>query len=241
MVEKYSMEFRVSSYDVDPARRLKLSSLLKVIQEAAGRHLDGDVLTYEYMREKGIVFLLVKEAVKVYHMPKYNEPVTVETWFLKTKGAQFIRNLRFLGADGILAEAETYWVIVDPVSHRILRPSAYPFEMRSHEQKVGIHASKFDMPQNIEKVGVRPVRWSDTDCNRHMNNAVYPDVICDFFPGGMNEREISTLQIHFLGEAVEGEEITVSAGTGKNGEYYFRGETPGRACFEAFVISKKMK
>ena len=93
-------------------------------------HLAQDGLTYEYMRSKGIVFLLVKLAIAVKRMPRCEENITVETWFERTEGAKFVRNMRFLSETGeILLEADTRWIIADPDTHRILRPSALPFKM----------------------------------------------------------------------------------------------------------------
>ena len=40
------LEYRIESYDVQPNGYVKLSSLMRILQELAGNDLDGSNLTY---------------------------------------------------------------------------------------------------------------------------------------------------------------------------------------------------
>lgn len=234
------MKARITSYDVGPSRTLKPSSILRIMQEAAGRHLEQDGLSYEYMRDKGIVFLLVKQAVTVTALPHCDEDITVETWFERTQGVKFVRNLRFFDASGnILIEAATLWIIADPVTHRILRPSAFPFEMPADGVKINVDFSRITVPETATEAGLRPVRWSDIDCNSHMNNAVYADLVCDYFPGGLGDKEFSYFQIDFEGEAALGDEISIKTATDEKGRAIVEGTIGTRRCFLATAAVKK--
>lgn len=237
MQGKYKMSTRISSYDVGPTRQLKPSSILMLMQEAAGRHLECDGLSYEFMREKGIVFLLVKEAIKVIDLPRCGDEITIETWFERTSGVQFLRGMLFCDAAGkTLIEALTYWIIANPDSHKILRPSSFPFVMPSVESKgINVSAQRITMPENAQNVGKRTVRYSDIDCNNHMNNAVYADLVCDYFPGGLEKRNFSSFQINFEGEAAFGEDINIKTGVNEAGVAVFEGTIGGRKCFEAIA------
>lgn len=238
MKEKYSMQTRITSYDVGPARTLKPSSILRLMQEAAGRHLDKAGLTYEHMRSKGIVFLIVKLAVKINSLPKYNDEITVETRFEKTEGVKFVRSFRFLSSTGeTLISAATLWIIADPNTHRILRPSAFPFEMpKEASEDIKMSFSKIILPPTAHQAGVRSVRWSDIDCNRHMNNAVYADIVCDFFPGELEDMQLRHFQIDFDGEAVLGDDISIKTAKGIDGASMFEGNIAGRRCFRALAV-----
>lgn len=238
---KYDMKLRITSYDVGPSRTLKPSSMLRIMQEVAGRHLEQDGLTYEFMRSKGIVFLLVKQAVKVSKLPRCEDDITAETWFESTKGAKFVRNMRFLGNQGeILIEAATLWIIADPRTHRILRPGAFPFKMPPvGGDTVNVEISRIILPDTARDKGIRAVRWSDIDCNNHMNNAVYADIICDYFPVASMERgasvnmELRNFQIDFNGEAALGDEISIKTAADAQGGAVFEGTIEGRRCFMA--------
>lgn len=233
MVGKYAMKMRVTSYDVGPNRTLKPSAILKIMQEVAGVHLEQDGFSYEVMRSQGIVFLLVKLAVSVKKLPHCDEFILAETWFAHTEGAKFIRNMRFLSESGeILLEAVTQWIIADPETHRVLRPSALPFKMPEFSS-VGVDAAitRIVLPEKMEDAGARIVRWSDIDCNKHMNNAVYADIICDFFPKGMGKQELRAFQIDFEGEASLGDTIDIKTAADTQGGAIITGTVGGRKCF----------
>lgn len=207
----YTMQARISSYDVGPGRRLRPAVAFMLMQEAAGLHLEGDGLSYERMRRDGIVFLLVREAVRALRWPRYGEAVTVKTWFEKTAGAKFLRGYRFFDEKGgeVLA-AQSEWVIAEPATHRILRPREFPFTMPEAGEPAPVPIRRIRLPETLAPAGGRRVRYSDIDCNRHMNNAVYVDLLCDYYPGGLGEREPSALQIEYEGEATLGETIDIA-------------------------------
>ncbi|MDR3552164.1 MAG: thioesterase, partial [Clostridia bacterium] len=170
-------------------------------------------------------------------LPAWHECVTVQTWFVRIEGAQFVREMRFCDAGGeTLIEAQTLWITADPQSHRIIRPNNNFFKMQPVEgEKVDITAERVAALKQAPCVGRKEVRYSDLDCNRHLNNAVYADLICDFFPGGFFGREIDRLSIDFFGEALLGEIIEITAGEDARGRVVVSGNTDTHRCFGACV------
>jgi medium-chain acyl-[acyl-carrier-protein] hydrolase len=234
LTEKYTASIRLSSYDLDTSRRLKPSVLLKYLSDVAGRHIEEDGLTYDLMRENGFVFLLTKIAVKVFDFAKHNDEILIETWCQDTIGVQFIRNYRVRDKKGrILVEVQSTWVLVNPDTHKILRPSVFPLELVKCGDTVEAVNTKIVIPENIAPVGSRVVRWSDIDYNNHLNNAIYADIICDFFPDGMYEKRLKEFQIVFLNEALLSDIIHIFTFTEADGTAIFRGITNGKICFEA--------
>lgn len=240
----YTMQARVSSYDVGPGRRLRPAVALMFMQEAAGLHLEGDGLSYERMRRDGIVFLMVREALRAARWPRYGERVTVRTWFEKTTGAKFLRGYRLFDENGgELLAAQSVWVIAEPATHRILRPREFPFEMPQAGEGAPVAERRIRLPGELSFAGRREVRYSDIDCNAHMNNAVYADLLCDYFPGGLGERELLSLQIDYEGEATLGETVEVAAApdpeAAGGGAFLFCGTVGGRRCFTACAQARE--
>lgn len=240
MLGKYRMEAFVTSFDVGLSLRLKYSMILKLLQEAAGRQLTREGLSYEVLRENGAVFLLTKVDVEIKDLPVGGDTITVETWFRGLRGAQFVRDMRISGASGeTLAECETLWITVDPVTHKILRPSSFSFPeiVRPYiDDQVNIRQHKADTADINENEWIkdrRKVRWSDIDCNAHVNNAVYADLICDYFPGGLGERDLEYFSITFAGEATQGAEIDIKTAMTKRGDAVYEGKVGEKRCFEA--------
>lgn len=243
MLDKYRMDAEVTSFDVGPTRQLKYSMILKFLQEAAERQLNQEGLTYEFMSSKGIVFLLTRMDVKISRLPAVGESVAVYTWFETLRGAQFVRDMRMTGAGGeTLAEAQSLWITVDPDTHRIIRPTAFPFpdKMRPYKgDTVDVPVAKIkpgDLPEDAWATSFREVRWSDIDCNRHMNNAVYADLICDCYPGGLGNRQLTSFGISFIGEALEGARMEIRSALTQRDEAVYTCKIGDKRCFEAFAV-----
>ena len=241
MLDKYKMDTHVTSFDVGPTRKLKYSMILRYLQEAAERQLESEELSYKTMRDQGIVFLLTRVNIEIKALPMAGESIGVETWFRALKGAQFVRDVRITGAHGeTLVEEESLWITVDPESHKIIRPSAFPFTeiMRPYEgDEVNVPARKIKVAdmENEWETKVREVRWSDIDCNGHMNNAVYADLVCDYYPSGLGSQELRYFSISFIGEALEGAEIAIKSAITSSGEAIYEGKCGEKRCFEAIA------
>ena len=63
------------------------------------------------------------------------------------------------------------------------------------------------MPEQHELIGKRKIRYSDLDGNGHVYNAVYGDIVSDFLPEELIQRQIVGFQINYQTEAVLGEEL----------------------------------
>lgn len=235
MERSYSEIIRIPSYELDENRRLKISAVLKLMQEIAGRHLEQDGLSYEMMRKNGVVFLLTNVAVRIFRLPAYAEEVLGKTWFCETRRAQFVRCMRFTQGNEILFEAETLWVTADPEKHRILRPSEFQFGMpENNTDTVTVSASRIVCPETMEFTENREIRRTDIDCNGHVGNFVYADILVDAMPPEIRPCDIAELHIAYQKEAFLGEILHISRVKSENG-FVFKALADGRRCFEAFV------
>jgi medium-chain acyl-[acyl-carrier-protein] hydrolase len=238
MKEQFEIEYKVTSYDVDASQKLKYSMILKLLQETAGCQLESLNLNYEYLRLQGAAFLLTKVTVAIHRLPTSGEKITAQTWFYGLKGAQFIRHFRLKASDGsTLVECESLWITVNPETHRVLRPSTFPFKeiLKPFDGDCVIMpaniAENTQTPQ-ISKSFSREVRYSDIDCNNHMNNAVYADIICDYFPEGIAGKSLISFSISYQGEARERDIITLIV-TDFGDLVNFEGKIGEKRCFEA--------
>lgn len=243
MLSEYRQTLRVTSYDVGPERELKYSVMLKLLQEAAERQMVQGGLTYERMRDAGCVFLLTNVSAHIRALPHTGDMVEVWTAFCGTAGALFLRDMRIAAADGReLVRVHSHWALTDPEGHRVLRPAAFPFpdEVDLSRCPAGGVPPRLNLRGDaaacLRPAGEREVRWSDIDCNGHMNNSVYADLIGDFFPGGDMPRRLSEFAISFRHEAVEKDVISMRAGRAPDGAAAFEGTIDGRCCFEAWAV-----
>ena len=86
------MKTRIESYEVAPDGNLKVSALFRIFQKIAGDDLDSAGLTYDALRDMGIVFVLTKMSVEFMENIRVYDEITVITRPRGCKGAVYIRD-----------------------------------------------------------------------------------------------------------------------------------------------------
>lgn len=132
--------FLLSASEADLHRRMKLSAVLRHMQDAASRHLDALGYPYEKLMEDRQVFLLSKVEVLFSGSPVPEQKVTAYTRPHPPKGAFFLRETH-LSADGRpLIFGRAAWILADYDTHQVLRPSAfgwnYPFDQADFDSSI---------------------------------------------------------------------------------------------------------
>ena len=221
--------------------RMKLSAILQQMQEISSAHLDALGIPHTLLLQNRQVFLLSKIHLCLKKRPAASEMMQLQTTPKTPMGAQFVRCNEFYDAEGrLLMNADTAWMLVDPETHRILRPSEFIGGMRyTQDGASALPRYRLTAPE-AQQVGERPVRFSDLDVNNHMNNAIYADICTDFLPERVfREGEPEELYIHFRSEARAGDLLQVMRGEYMPGSYYFRADKADGICFEAALRMKK--
>ena len=236
-VEKdYTWPLKIASYDAGRDRRLRLSNQLKLQEEAGERHLGGAGLGYRELYRHGMIFVMTKTASVIHRSPQLGEEVRLRTWHRDGRGAQFFRCYTFLDAqDRPLIESVSAFALVDPVSHKLLRPAVFEqFGVeRQPERTNGCpDPGRLHLPEGLEPAGRRRIYWSDTDYNGHLNNTRYADILCDFVPGGLYGKRVTGFTIVYQHEALEGDELEIRACAQDNTAWVSVAHPRG-ACFEA--------
>lgn len=232
------MEYIPTHYDCDMNRRMSPAAILKKMQECAGYQLDALGLPYEKLYDEGFVFLVISIGMKFHRRPVMDRAVMFETWPHTVHGARFIRNYRITDVDGLLCEAASNWVLMDPHTKKILRPGAFSYSLPLCDTKVATDTGgKLQLPADMEPLESKTVRYSDVDANGHLNNAKYPDIIMDYAPIDAMKAEPDELYLSMVGEAYPGETIAL-CGKKEEKTVYIRGEHARGRCFDGILIVK---
>lgn len=238
-MEQYSLERTVPFPECDLKNLWKLSGILRQMQEIGALHLEALQMGFQKLWDEGYVFLLSKILLRIERRPAGGEELRVVTWPRPPKGAQFLRDISFYSRDGReILRAQTAWMLADPHSHRICRPSEYPYRIPYADMPYTDEAARMKCraPEALRPVGEREVRYSDLDTNGHVNNAVYGDILCDFLPfEEISSRELAVFKIHYAREARWGDRIRLFLGENGSEGRYLLGESGGEKCFEAEV------
>jgi acyl-ACP thioesterase len=213
---------------------------MKYMQQTSSEHLESLGLSPEKLIGEGMVFLLSKMNIKVHRTPLCTEKLVVGTAAVEPRGVRFLREFVIDSEDGErLLSALSLWVLVVPASRKIIRPKHFPYDIDFQEARLtGIiddvaFQKDVALPENSTNV---PVKYSLLDCNAHVNNTHYADLVCDALPyDALLERGLDTLILSFQNEAKWGDTIRSSASPLNGGRYYVAGVHDRGDCFEALV------
>ncbi|MCL2033729.1 MAG: thioesterase [Oscillospiraceae bacterium] len=239
------MPWTVNYYDCDAANLLKISAAMRYMQQTSSKHLETLGISPENLYRQGMVFLLSKMCIKVHRMPKTAEDIVIKTAATETRGARFAREFIMISKTGErLVSALSLWVLADTKSHKIIRPRdfTYPLPFMPPILEGAIEDVKIpklsDNAEDTVKTSIQ-VRYSHMDLNRHVNNGVYADFICDALPcDKLLERGLSLFVVSFVSEARCGDIIEVLKSSLGDTEYLVSGRHGGGVSFESYVVLK---
>lgn len=227
----FRREQEVHFYDCDPCGRMKISAVNKLLADIADAHYAARGMDHRWLWDNGFVFLLSKVSIAIDRAPGPRETLVADTWEREIKGASFLRDYAVKDAQGNrVFAANTAWMLVNPESWQVLRPSQFP-----NAKPTGIAA---DCPQcrklrleGGEPVGQRVIRYSDLDGNGHVYNAVYGDIAVDFLPEAFRGKELSAYQVNFVHQAMLGDIVDIYCGKTNENTLTVKGQVKGQDCF----------
>ena len=238
-----TIKMRVESYDVQPNGNIKISSLLKMLQKAAGDDVNTTPLNYFNLADNGIAFVLTKMTLKIFKDIKLYDEVTVISHPRMTRGASFPRDFIIKVGSDTVAIVRSMWVLLDLNKRTILRPSAI--------EHIGSLATADDDLFDIDDIrrvidantllrtNVLRVEYSHLDMNNHLNNTFYSDFIFNCIPECEHESDEGLyLQINYKAEARLDDHLEIRYGKSDDGKAYdFCADisSADKVCFTAYV------
>ena len=147
-------------------------------------------------------------------------------------------------ADGqLVGESVSGWVLASLEGHKLMRLSSVT-ELAGTgggELCKTMTLSKLHCPEELVQVERRPMRYSDSDLNGHVNNTRYADFACDAVEMDRLEEDrfLASMQIGYLAECRPGEQLDIQSG-GQGDQRYVRGlDESGKSRFEAALFFGK--
>lgn len=233
MYRTYTMERTIGFSYIDNRGLSRPSALFDLMQDAATEHayalgIDKDSLNIFWVLSR----------MRAHQLRPFlpGETIRLTTVFSGVKGVTWYRSFTFEDASGLpLAQASSSWVMLEPDSHRMLRPKDVP----AAAEFVAPPPADFEAPGKLGYGALTPhhvhtVRYSDLDVNRHLNNVKTVDLIADGLDLDCRDGFfVSDIQVNYTAECLRGENIALSCGTGADGMEYVLGRTEDAVKFEA--------
>ena len=235
----YTRQEELGFWDCGPDKRVRMAALLSKAATFAGYDYDARGLTHEVLYAKREAFLLSRIALRIHDCPRARDLLTITTWENGAKGAHMRRVYEMADGEGsVRVSVKSDWILVDPETRRILRPTAFT------AKPLGICPKEIDCPETrkillpregLEDLGTREIRWSDLDGNGHLFSGNYGDYVWDALPEDLQVRVPREFYINYSREAVLGDQLKLDGFRDETG-YFVEGLGPRGSCFTALCV-----
>lgn len=224
------MDFTVDSRAIDMFRQCRPSALLGYLQEAATQAaLELGVSGPEIMEKYHCIWMIARMWVEMDRPLYWNEKFTVRTWHRGASGASSYRDFDILRDGKTIGQSVSTWVMVDVDSRRLFRLKQLT-EFQGTDggalcKDIRLHRVK--LPETFDSREERPMRYSETDINGHINNIHYADFACDALHMERHGQGkfVRRFQVGYVGECRAGETLTIDTAV-RGDELFARGEGP---------------
>jgi acyl-ACP thioesterase len=204
---------KVRSTEVTPSRRLRLDALARYLQEAA-----EDDLADAGWREPQI-WLVRRTAVVIRGFPRLGQQVGLRTFCSATGPRWAERTTTLSGPGGDLIQATAVWAAVGRADGRpaVLGPQFHDlYDGAAQGRAVSARLSLPRPPADLA-AAAWPLRATDLDPARHVNNAIAWAAVEDVLAGRDWLPDTAELEYHRPIEAGEAPRLAVSPAPGAPG------------------------
>ena len=213
--------FKIKSYNAGTEGSLTLPSLFLFLQECAWDNAMQNDFGYEYLKRKNAFWVLSKVFIEIYDYPKWKDEILIKTWPKGTEGFFALRDFQVYRNEKVVANATSYWLILDLDSKRPQRLDNFNFihENFIKDQAINKKIGKILLDEKLEELDYRKVFYSDLDVNKHVNNATYVKWILDSYLSE-GEKFIEEFEINFSAELMLNDQFRVLGTAKENSATY---------------------
>lgn len=237
----YEYKVRLSGMDVDGHGYCKASALLNHLQNAATLAAeDGGFSRQMLMERYGAFWMLARSWYRLSRPLRFEEELTIRTWHRGGKTAIMYRDYDILAGGEPVGESVSAWVLADVASRRLMKLGSIAELANTGGGALckTMTLAKLHRPDGLREVERRPMRYSDTDLNGHVNNTRYADFACDAvgMEGLSGRRYLAEMQIGYLAECRPGEVLAIQTGGQGDSRYVCGLDNSGKSRFESVLF-----
>ncbi|MGK7370702.1 MAG: acyl-[acyl-carrier-protein] thioesterase [Candidatus Halalkalibacterium sp. M3_1C_030] len=214
----YQESYTIRSSEVSTNGKAKLQSICDLLQETAGNHALKLNFDISQLKDKNLTWMLHRLHVRMDKFPEWRDEITVQTWPSSGDTLRAFRDFIILDSEGNkIGKCLSYWLMINIETRKPVRMPDEVLQMAPSdtEHVLEVKKNRIDFDQEVSGSKAFRVRRSDLDMNKHVNNVKYIEWALEALP---SVTEISEMNIEFLAECTEGEEILSEIAKRKNKE-----------------------
>lgn len=206
---KYSIHnesFKVKAFEVDTDGLARLSYLANTMQEAAGVHAAKLGLSMQSLIDNNQTWILNRFSVQMQRYPSAGEEIRIETWPSGSDRLFAYRDFELFDADNnMILSARTTWLILDLNRRRPVPSPPEVIELGTLNKRfadISLYERLPRIDSTPEHTVKFPVRRSDLDINRHVNNVKYLEMLLETLGDDQSDLRPDYFDIQFKAESV---------------------------------------
>lgn len=242
--DRYEEQYIVPGYFIDCNSRLRPSSFFDIAQELAVRGSTQIGVPDPVLHERGLCWILLRNAMHFDALPEIGERVTLQTWHSGIRGPISTRDYRMMNSAGdVIIRAISSWALMDMDTRTLAKPERI-FDILSPEPQNPERVMQPDPPKIIiprdcetEDAGAHVATYSDLDYNHHANNGKYPHWAMDCLPAEVTTgQRVTDFYINYNREVRLGETVRLVRSQGPDGSWYVEGIVDGLQSFICKIV-----
>ena len=207
----FRKQYTFYSTDCDCFGRAKPSTILSVLQEAAGEQCAVLDMSWEQMAEKDLFWAITRQTMRITRLPRAYETITVETWPMPATKVAYPRATVAYDSDrNELFRVTALWILMSLSTRAMVLPGKSSVDVPGTTRGGELPSPKSLTPKNLSHSTDRKVRFGQLDRNGHMNNTKYLEWAMDLLPGAYHaEHPLKEFTVCYLSESREGDRVTL--------------------------------
>ncbi len=197
--------------DVTMHRDLRMSVLMRWLQEISVAHTEALGAGRAKTLDKGALWVVCRVRVEVEKLPCYDDEITLTSWAGDTMRVLFPRYYAMTDKSGnSLVKASAVWLLMDEKKRKMVFPENYDVVVPGVKTGDEIPLSfGVSLPEQEQSKRFK-VAYSQVDINGHMNNAKYLDCMDDVLGKDFLETHaVKNLEIEFKSEIKYGSSVNL--------------------------------
>ena len=205
----YTGEFSIRTSEIDTQKRIKIASLIKLMQETSMQNVLSLKLSVWDLEDEAMSWVLLKKDISVNSLPTVGETINIKTYPAGFERIFAYRDFIVYNSSlDIIITASSVWGLLNTRTRKLIKIPPYEFYNVIPDDR--LDRPSFKLSENVKQhySHKSPILWSHLDWNNHVNNIVLVQKMLDVIPPDfLYQHSIHRLSIQFKNESILGDEL----------------------------------
>lgn len=222
----FEQEFFIGMQDVGINYEATNKALLEAMTNVSNLHGNYVGQGISGQGKSPVSWVVIKWKLEVYQRPKICETILVRTWGQEYTRMGAYRDYDIFNQKGeVIAKATSMWIAMNTTTFKPIMLNedivkGYGSEPQ-HKNFPGFQFTKANADLPIASQARFKINKSMIDCNNHVHNPAYMDLVNEVLPEGMNEINFNNIEVCYKREIKLHEEVLLEYAADGGKDYVF--------------------